>query len=104
MSDINERREDAGLDAIEARASGATPGPWLTDGLAQCGPSDTLAIYPKEDSGAIAYVQPLWADAEFIAHAREDVPVLLARVRAAMLARPVGEKPGGTASPAVAVA
>lgn len=68
------------LDAIQAREAKATAGPWAIDGPAQCGPSDTLVVYPVEDGGTLAYVQPSWDDAEFIAHARQDVPALLAEV------------------------
>lgn len=68
------------LDAIQAREAKATAGPWAIDGPAQCGPGDTLAVYPVEDGGTLAYVQPSWDDAEFIAHAREDMPALLAEV------------------------
>ena len=35
-------------------------------------------MYPVEDGGALAYVQPSWDDAEFIAHARTDIRALLA--------------------------
>ena len=71
------------LDAIEARANAATPGPWtfLPDqrlerrGLGILGPSfERVALMP-EPAGA----HP--ADALFVAHARTDVPALVARVR-----------------------
>lgn len=52
------------LDEIEARLSAATPGPW------------TRTQWEEEQPGV-----PWDADAEFIAHAREDVPALIAVVR-----------------------
>ena len=71
---------DKRLTDIRARLAAATEGPWSVDGPAQCGPGDTLTVYPVEDGGTIAYVRPSWDDAEFIAHAREDIPALLAEV------------------------
>lgn len=53
------------LDEIEARLSAATPGPW------------TRTQWEEEQPDV-----PWDADAEFIAHAREDVPALVAVVRA----------------------
>jgi hypothetical protein len=59
------------LDEIEARANAATPGPWtpqtirLIDGVDL--PDATVAQWQR--------------DAAFIAHARTDVPALVARVR-----------------------
>lgn len=68
------------LDAIEARASAATKGPWLVKGM-----------YPQEilanDSGlnlvATTHLSPDGppSDTEFIAQARTDVPALVAEVR-----------------------
>jgi hypothetical protein len=49
--------DDKQLTEIEARVSAATPGPWTT------------------------YDDDSEADAEFIAHAREDIPALLAEVK-----------------------
>ena len=71
---------DKRLTDIRARLAAATEGPWSVDGPAQCGPGDTLTVYPVEDGGTLAYVQPSWDDAEFIAHAREDIPALLAEI------------------------
>lgn len=76
----NEPMTQERLDAIREREAKATAGPWDVEGSAYCGPLDTLTVYPVEDGGALAYVQPSWEDAEFIAHAREDVPALLAEV------------------------
>lgn len=74
---------DLDLDAIEARATAATPGPW-GHGLG----------YDQDDPGAYVYqdfgvgnvvatgrdpIAP--PDVEFIAHARVDVPALITEVR-----------------------
>lgn len=64
-------------DQLRALANAATPGPWAADVPAQAGPDDSLAVYPVADGGAVAYVQPLWADADFIAAARTALPQLL---------------------------
>ena len=69
---------DLDLDAIEARAAAATEGPWSRDDE-----------YPL--SVAICYTPHVWAlaysgteaNAEFIAHARTDVPALVAALREA---------------------
>lgn len=68
------------LDAIRQRADAATPGPW---GVEQYG--TTLAVHAYQVSDAVAMIgdedhPPAGSDAEFIAHAREDVPALLAEV------------------------
>jgi hypothetical protein len=77
------------LDAIDARAGAATPGPWKS-----------LRGYEQDDPGAFvcrAGDQPHYvvatgsdplapADADFIAAARTDVPALVAQLRAARAA------------------
>lgn len=74
--------EPIDLDAIEARASAASPGPWQR-GNRIGGPAtelDDAQVYGPEmtiyDEGGHG-----WEDAEFIAHARTDVPALVAEVR-----------------------
>jgi hypothetical protein len=79
------------LDAIEARAEAATEGPWQYDGMplredAEYGHIVTGGGTP----GSMREHQICWVgetlnlrapeDAEFIAHARVDVPALLAEV------------------------
>lgn len=76
----NEPMTQEQLDAIKGREAKATIGPWGVDGPSLCGGVDSLAVYHVEDGGAVAYVQPSWDDAVFIAEAREDVPALLAEV------------------------
>lgn len=63
---------DAYLDAIEQRAHAATEGPWEASAH-----DHYLVICP--DCGVRGGYER--ADAEFIAHARSDVPALLAEVR-----------------------
>ena len=80
------------LDAIQARADAATPGPWVSRTCEPCAARDRLdlTIWGHGDREMIAN----WSeqdefysgDAEFIAHARTDVPALVAEVRALRLA------------------
>jgi len=78
----------AEIDAIEARAEGARPGPWSV--------IDTLDDYPVEYGNHWVVANPedqeddtfhvsldvgAEEDAQFIAHARSDVPALLATIR-----------------------
>jgi hypothetical protein len=78
------------LAAIEARASAATPGPWTVcaydkgETISEIGPVSSEkytpdAWQPHYESTRLCVKQ---ADAEFIAHARQDVPYLLAEVAA----------------------
>lgn len=81
------------LDAIEARAEGAAPGPWMV-----IDPNEGTGVPPGWQVVNDAFLNPpgddedhAWvavelhtgdqADAEFIAHAREDIPALAAEVR-----------------------
>jgi hypothetical protein len=61
------------LDAIEARAEAATAEPWTIIGAGEY--VTPVGITVATDGGITS------ADAEFIAHARTDVPVLVAEVR-----------------------
>jgi hypothetical protein len=69
------------LDAIEARAAQATRGPWTNeDGKRQF--IEAWAVIATKDGSFDVVTSGLdWDDAEFIAHAREDVPALVAEVR-----------------------
>lgn len=81
------------LDAIEARANRATPGPWDAIGpyevhvLAACDCEPEGACGDCEDGGfAVCSFnehmrERAFANFEFIAHARTDIPALIARVR-----------------------
>lgn len=77
------------LDAIETRANNATRGPWHADFVVDVDQDGTTelahVIAPSEEVGpdavaavAINIARP---DGTFIAHARTDVPALVARVR-----------------------
>ena len=78
------------LDAIEARANAATPGPWdgdTCDGISQHWTRekpwlDVLVMEGSDSWGGCNHrISVSEADAEFIAQAREDVPALVKRVR-----------------------
>lgn len=66
------------LDAIEGRANAATPGPWFTQPMTgEDAPAGLTAI----TDGVLGVVGSTLApaEAEFIAHARTDIPALLRR-------------------------
>ena len=74
------------LDTIRRRVTAATRGPWCHwsgwDQRDNCVKSDS-----REDMHTVADVIPEADDAQFIAHARRDIPALLAeveRLRAAL--------------------
>lgn len=66
---------DGQLDAMQASADQATPGPWEIIGGYQYVTGVDVVI-GAIDEGCIRL-----RDAEFIAHARTDVPALIAEVR-----------------------
>lgn len=75
------------LDEIEARADAATDGPWITGGSIEEGVTRFGTLNDPDDPsepgvllGDVAYE----ANAEFIAHARADVPRLVAALRAVL--------------------
>ena len=67
------------LARIRKQADAATPGPWEHEPPPGPGedPMRPICVYPKEDGGTLAYVQPLEADAELIASSRTIIPALL---------------------------
>jgi hypothetical protein len=78
------------LEAVEARANAATPGPWwVSEGADDYG-TDVFAMPEARDplgnfvcrTGKGFLYDAGTTDAEFIAYAREDVPALVAAVRA----------------------
>lgn len=70
---------DKRLTEIQARIEAATDGPW--DRWAGWDDRDnSVASGGREDAPTVADVIPEKDDADFIAHAREDVPALLAEV------------------------
>jgi len=94
LSGIIERLD---LDAIEARANAATPGPWLNadkkdigkdwliGSVIDCGTTLELSdriVTTDRLSGLNVTSGGAHEDAEFIAHARTDIPALIAEIRA----------------------
>ena len=73
------------LDQIEARADAATQGPWEWHPYMGSGATLAKPNHPFHELNILKTTDdwpPVAADAEFIAHAREDLPRLLAAVRA----------------------
>ena len=68
------------LNEIEARANAATEGPWFV--------SDDAVWVDRGEGNADGITGPLapwcFGEAEFIAHARTDVPALVAALRAVL--------------------
>ncbi len=86
------------LDAIEARAEAATPGPWtarlrddmweINDGSGSNFVSIVESCWLPDDCDAGQYGGiPDVDDARFIAHARADIPALVAELRTAREAK-----------------
>lgn len=83
----------ADLDTIEARANAATPGPWLTTEQAPKWDTPTQCGYDSREHHrgppyfatgvCVETIAQAEADSTFIAHARTDVPRLLATARTA---------------------
>lgn len=73
---------DAELHEVEVRAKTATEGPWEHDQVESEGRLSWTVEMPKRPSNiSEAEVFTSLADAEFIAHARADVPALVAEIR-----------------------
>lgn len=95
LGEIEGAMTDEQLAEIEERANAATPGPWTvvpqtdkylvesydrsTVGRISDAKGETVFGYWADPTGSSLYV--LAEDAEFIAHAREDIPTLIAEVR-----------------------
>jgi hypothetical protein len=86
------------LDAIEARAEAATPGDhWFADLEPEdqrcCAAFTSYEVWAAQDpdeesnNGVVTEFGCKKVDAEFIAHARTDVPALVAELRAAREAK-----------------
>lgn len=92
---------DLDLDAIEARANAATDGPWLgydeRSDLREENPDvNPMWVVAHMEPDGVNWVRDIAdigggeqdeADAEFIAHARTDVPALVAALREARAER-----------------
>ena len=81
------------LNEIEARANAATEGPWAPDEYTEVDPdgfyelSRVIAPDPDGDGWCaigVVHTGILRPDADFIAHARTDVPALVAALRAVL--------------------
>jgi hypothetical protein len=75
---------DAELDEIAARCDAATSGPWRSfiEGRDHLGGNDFIITGGDDDrSPDIELTGASRADQDFIAHARQDVPRLVAEVR-----------------------
>ena len=81
------------LNEIEARANAATEGPWAPDEYTEVDPdgfyelSRVIAPDPDGDDWCaigVVHTGILRPDAAFIAHARTDVPALVAALRAVL--------------------
>lgn len=86
-----ERLTEADLDAIIARVDAAPPGPWAVDlsGWAVTGPGlNICALHDGRDSTTWPWDGPSTGQgpeaAAFIAHARTDVPLLIACIAEVM--------------------
>ena len=75
---------DAEVDEIAARCEAATPGPWrsFAEGRDHLGGNDFITAGGDEDqSPDIELTGASRAGQDFIAHARPDIPRLVAEVR-----------------------
>ena len=81
------------LNEIEARANAATEGPWEADKYTELDPDGfyelarVIAPDPDDEEDyaiGVVHVGILRNDAAFIAHARTDVPALVAALRAVL--------------------
>ncbi|HEY9372822.1 hypothetical protein [Streptomyces sp.] len=75
---------DQQLNDIEARATAATDGPWCTDSWEIYQGTEYepgLSLWTGETCRGTGSLEQDRADAAFVAHARTDVPALLAEVR-----------------------
>lgn len=77
---------DADLAAIQKRVEGATPGPWRFEHEFHRHPTEIWGACGAVGSMLIARIAGLagfdYANGYFIAHARDDIPNLLASLRA----------------------
>lgn len=88
------------LEAIKARAEAATEGPWHIDHdertVRAIDPANGKIMFNRAGTPHRHWQQQGQADAEFIAHARDDVPRLVAALEAVEnLHRPYTQHPSG---------
>ena len=77
---MSEPMSDERLEQIQARAVAATPGPWDCYGDGAYEVFDAGEYRDGDPGEVVAPVVTKLNDAEFIAHARGDIPALLAEV------------------------
>jgi hypothetical protein len=73
------------LAAVAARTNAATEGPWALEGgdvSQSCELAQKIGEHEWERQGIVLGEHIRENDAEFIAHAREDIPALLAHIHA----------------------
>jgi hypothetical protein len=73
------------ITQIEARLEAATPGPWELDEIPETGECGVFGgpNFWYSEGHAMVCANAYYDDAGFIANAREDIPYLLAALRAA---------------------
>ena len=71
------------LDEIKTRASKATRGPWAWNSRHGLGAPNRLVMWPSHEYGCDLDIEGEEADLDFIAHARTDIPDLIAALEAA---------------------
>jgi hypothetical protein len=75
---------DEEIGEIEMRCNAATSGPWQSfiEGRDHLAGDDFIRTGGLDDSSPDIYlIQATHADQDFIAHARQDIPTLIAQVR-----------------------
>ena len=75
---------DEEIREIERRCNEATPAPWQSfiEGRDHLGGSDFIRTGGLDDACPDIYLtQATHADQDFIAHARQDIPALIAEIR-----------------------
>lgn len=75
------------LDEIKTRASKATAGPWDWNSRHGLGAPNRLVMWPSHEYGCDLDIEGEEADLDFIAHARTDIPALIAAIEASESAR-----------------
>jgi hypothetical protein len=98
---LSDELSEQELDAMEARAAAATPGPWeaFVEGRDHLSGDDFIRTGGLDDAAPDMYVElsfptaerPVPAphqDLDFIAAARQDIPLLVAEVRRLRRDRP----------------
>ncbi len=68
------------IASIKARLEAATPGPWQVVEMEWAGGRVEYGVGPVDAEGIPTCTPLTEADAEFIAHARDDIPELLEMV------------------------